>query len=295
MQLSGILLAGGMMRKIRSVSYLMTISLLLVGCSEPSEDSSEEEMSSTITEVEPVEEDEQSNAGSSEKDDEKVTEQETEKVESQFDAITQAEILFDRLDGAGGFPWMMVGEDPYEGAPVLIAMPEEAFSDSLQGCVVTAFDPEVYEYSTRINEIEGVADDLPGQAIWMGDSEGLKVELRAFSAEAACWQPSKERLGWDSDMEPTFIFPNQETEPEKPAVETVSMPDLVGVTESEAKTWLSRNNYKFNVNADYGFNPRLSLCVGGKGLVTGQSPSAGSEVKNEFGTFVRLQVDCEWR
>jgi beta-lactam-binding protein with PASTA domain len=78
-------------------------------------------------------------------------------------------------------------------------------------------------------------------------------------------------------------------------VETVSMPNLVGATEGEVKTWLSRNGFKFNTIANYGLNPRMSLCVGGKGLVTGQSVRPGAQVKNQFSTSVRIDVDCEWR
>jgi beta-lactam-binding protein with PASTA domain len=81
----------------------------------------------------------------------------------------------------------------------------------------------------------------------------------------------------------------------QPQAETVSMPNLVNVTESEATTWLRSNSYKFNVSSNYGFNPKLSLCVGGKGLVIGQSPQSGTQVTNNFGTSVRLEVDCEWR
>lgn len=216
--------------------------------------------------------------------------------ESSFDALAKAEALFAKLDGAGGYPWRTVGEDPYEGAPILIAMPENAFSDILQGCVVTAWDPAEYDSAKRFNELEAAGKDMPGQAIWMGSSEELMVELRAMSPDALCWQPSKERLGWAVDLAPTLEFEGVAGSGNRQEqVETVAMPNLVGVTEGEAKTWLGSNGYKFTLTPNYGFNPRLSLCLGGKGLITAQTPRAGTEVKNVFGTTVRVDVDCEWR
>jgi hypothetical protein len=217
-------------------------------------------------------------------------------LEVQFDAVRAAEVLFGKLDGTAGFSWFWPSEDSYEGAPILIALPDEAFSDVSQGCIVLGWDPAEYDYSKRIQELEGAANDMPGQAIWMGASEGLMVELRAFSPDAKCWQPTKEKLGWAAELQPTFVFPDKDDSGgQSSAVETVAVPNVVGVTEAEAKSWLTRNGYKFNVTSNYGLNPRLSLCVGGKGLVTGQSPRPGTEVKNQFATFFRLEVDCEWR
>jgi hypothetical protein len=81
----------------------------------------------------------------------------------------------------------------------------------------------------------------------------------------------------------------------QPTAEMVKMPNLINSTEYDATTWLRNNGYKFSVSANYGFNPKLSLCIGGKGLVIGQYPQSGTQVTNNFGTSVRLEVDCEWR
>ncbi len=213
-----------------------------------------------------------------------------------FDPIQAAETLFNKLDGTAGFSWYWPSEDPYEGAPVLIALPEGALSDIRQGCIVTGFDPSEYDYSKRLEELESAGKDLPGQAVWMGASEGLMIELRATSPDAECWRLTKEKLGWAPELEPTFVFPNSSgSTTQNDSVETVVVPNVVGVTEQEAETWLSRNGFKFNVSSNYGFNPKLSLCLSGKGLVTGQSPRAGTEAKNQFSTTLRLEVDCEWR
>jgi hypothetical protein len=221
--------------------------------------------------------------------------EEQESAEPEFDAIKQAATLLAVLDGSGGFSWIEVGEEAYEGAPILIAMPENAFSDEKQGCIVLAWSPSDYDYSERIATLEGGAAEMPGQAIWMGASAGLMVELRALSEQAVCWEPSKQQLGWSPDLAPTFVFPAQGSPSPNEPKETIPMPNLVGVTEKDARAWLTRNNYKFTVQPNYGLNPRLSRCIGGIGLVTGQSPRQGAQVRNDSGTFVRLEIDCEWR
>jgi len=217
--------------------------------------------------------------------------------EKNIDSNKISQDLFDALDGAGGFTWMQIGEPcPSDSAcPVLIAAPEDVLSDSSQGCVVTAYDPEDYDLESRSEELENLILDMPGEAIWINEFEGLAVELRATSAESECWQPSKSRMGWPEELDPQFIGPAaQSTQPQEEQTILVSMPNLVGATEKDAKSWLKNNGFKFNVYADWGFNPKTSRCIGGQGVVLSQSPTAGTQVRNETSTRLTIRVDCDW-
>ncbi|SCX08402.1 PASTA domain-containing protein [Candidatus Aquiluna sp. UB-MaderosW2red] len=279
----------GIMKKL---AVLLVAALFLAGCTDQGSDGSSPSASQNA------------NAESPESTPAPSSSQQLDQPEPEtevFDSLGAANVVLDSLNANSSFTWGAQGEDDYEGAPVLIATPEGVFSEAKEGCIVLAWDSVDYDYQERLALWEGTTD-LPGQAVWMGASEGLLVELRAFSPEAECYLDAKEALGWDPELSPSFIFPeaisdggSSQQNNTQPTPEMVKMPNLINSTEYDATTWLRNNGYKFSVSANYGFNPKLSLCIGGKGLVTGQTPRAGSEVKNQAGTSVRLNVDCEWR
>lgn len=88
---------------------------------------------------------------------------------------------------------------------------------------------------------------------------------------------------------------SEPTQDPTPQVETVSMPNLVGMYDGQAKTWLFQNGYKFSFNVQStGYNPKTSCLMSGNNLILSQSPAANSSVLNQFSTSVRVYVNCEW-
>jgi hypothetical protein len=82
---------------------------------------------------------------------------------------------------------------------------------------------------------------------------------------------------------------------ETPDVEQVSMPDLVGSIDGNARNWLRSNGYDFNFDIkSTGFNAQISCLMSGDNYIVAQEPSAGSAVENSFSTSVVVYVDCEW-
>jgi hypothetical protein len=87
----------------------------------------------------------------------------------------------------------------------------------------------------------------------------------------------------------------EENETEPPAVEKVSMPNLVGSIDGNARNWLSNNGYEFNFDIQStGYNPQISCLMAGNNYIVDQEPRAGSTVENSFSTSVVVYVDCEW-
>lgn len=220
-----------------------------------------------------------------------------------FDPLAEAEALFDELDGAAGQKWMIGGEDPYEGMPILIAFPESAWDDPNQGCIVTAWDPADYDYFQRLEELESWGANLPGQGIWMGASRGLDVELRTFNMNTDCLEPTKERLGWGASLAPTFVFSDGSNgSGSSSGVEQVYMPSLIGLMHKDVSLWLKANGYDFSllmeskrIDGKLSYNRSTACMFEGKQYVFDQEPAPGTIVDNSFTVNVRAWVDCEIR
>jgi len=102
-------------------------------------------------------------------------------------------------------------------------------------------------------------------------------------------------LCWDAaDFEITIPIVEEETVPSQPSVQYVEVPNIVGVLDGQAKTWLFQNGYGFSFDVkSTGFNPRISCLMSGTNLVLEQSPPAGSLAANNSSTRLTAFVSCE--
>jgi hypothetical protein len=220
-----------------------------------------------------------------------------------FDAVAEAEALFADLDGASGESWSLGAEDPYEGMPLLIAYPESAFDDPSQGCIVLAWDPADYDYFQRLAELEDAGERMPGEAIWMGSARGLDVEVRAFNLNTSCIEPIKQRLGWGTDLLPTFAFGTTDGGASgADSYEEVYVPSILGLQHKDVRWWLSSNGYKFSIDikskridGKLSYNPSLACMQVGEEFVFEQEPAPGSVAENSSSTRITGWVDCEIR
>ena len=82
--------------------------------------------------------------------------------------------------------------------------------------------------------------------------------------------------------------------PAQQTVETIFVPDFIGYTEAEARSWAFNNRFKGSImTGNTGFNPYLPCVTQKIGPVTYQSVSPGTEIENVPGTIISIDVDCE--
>lgn len=82
--------------------------------------------------------------------------------------------------------------------------------------------------------------------------------------------------------------------PAQQTVETIVVPDFIGYTEAEARSWAFNNRFKGSImTGNTGFNPYLPCVTQKIGPVTYQSVSPGTEIENVPGTIISIDVDCE--
>lgn len=80
-----------------------------------------------------------------------------------------------------------------------------------------------------------------------------------------------------------------------PQVETVEVPNLVGMLDGVAKNELFMNGYRFYLDIkSTGFNPKQSCLMSGQNVILTQSPAPGSVVNNDASTRLTVKVNCEF-
>ena len=90
-------------------------------------------------------------------------------------------------------------------------------------------------------------------------------------------------------------FENGDAGVEEEVVETVSMPNLLGSLDGQARSWLTANGYSFSVMfKSTGFNPKTSCMMSGRNPILNQTPAPGVTVTNDYSTQVVFTVNCEW-
>jgi hypothetical protein len=90
-------------------------------------------------------------------------------------------------------------------------------------------------------------------------------------------------------------FENGDAGVEEEIVETVSMPNLLGSLDGQARSWLTANGYSFSVIfKSTGFNPKTSCMMSGRNPILNQTPAPGVTVTNDYSTQVVFTVNCEW-
>lgn len=78
-------------------------------------------------------------------------------------------------------------------------------------------------------------------------------------------------------------------------IETVQVPNVVGMLDGVAKNELFMNGYSFYLDIkSTGFNPKQSCLMSGQNVILAQSPSPGSVVNNDSSTRLTVKVNCEF-
>ncbi len=76
--------------------------------------------------------------------------------------------------------------------------------------------------------------------------------------------------------------------------QTFVVPSFIGYTQADAENWKFKNGIKVNFfyNTAFGYNYLISCQVQKRGRVLSQSPQAGAQLVNSFGSTIRFDIDC---
>ena len=91
-----------------------------------------------------------------------------------------------------------------------------------------------------------------------------------------------------------FCNGDSSTSNEVKTEQTFKVPSFIGYSQADAEAWKSKNGIKVNFfyNTAIGYYYTASCQLQKRGRILSQSPQAGAQLVNSFGSIIRLDVDC---
>ena len=278
------------MKRFKVLLASLSVILLLSACNQPPQSqspdlSTEEVVEETTQKALEWESDEYLNAS---------------KVASELIQAGVCDEIVDNSDGAYGFE--LDENSPYALGAFVICMtqyPQRTDETCPANIYVTAGpDATLYNPKRPLLYEDGVS-----VALFYGENYQVEISpLDSFgnpetlvSDCASKVEIARETIGGSVTMYGQYDSYPEEEQVETPDIEQVSMPNLVGSIDGNARNWLRNNGYDFSFDIQStGYNAQTSCLISGNNYIVGQQPSAGSTVENSFSTSVIVYVDCEW-